>query len=75
MAAKKKKSQPVKWAPKRGGSMGGQPLRARVKAEIKASGLVRTATRIGVMPDTLQRFVQGTSSHRGTVALIEKAYA
>lgn len=50
-------------------------LRAKVKAAIARDGLLKTAKRIGVQPPTLQRFLNDGGTHRGTVALVERAFA
>jgi hypothetical protein len=52
------------------------PLRAKVKAAIDRDGLLKTAARIGVQPPTLQRYLSKSGeSHKGTVALVERAFA
>jgi len=50
-------------------------LRKEVRDAIKKEGLLKTAERVGVQPDTLQRYAHGAgASHKGTVALVEKAF-
>jgi hypothetical protein len=54
----------------------GKDYRAAVREAIKKDGLGKTAERVGVQEDTLQRYAFGAArSHKGTIALVEKAFA